>query len=299
MEPGFFGAMGSAIIGNFPPASTPPRFDPNKSSQFGGSWLSSVQDGAIMAENEQDPLTPGPGLSRRELLKRAGLVVGAAVVVPVTPMDAAGQTASAPDALRTLTRREYDTLDAICARIIPTDDSGPGAREARAARYIDWGLSGALAGTRPLSMRRRWRPSRPTRWRQKARRSRRCRRPIRTPSSPTCRRTACRRLPPRLLQHAAGAHDSGNVFRSVLRRERQLRRLGPDRISGCARRGARGVSAMGHRAQTQSPVGVRHGDVLQRGSLSDGDHAAENGSRDCRRRRRRRRGRAAARAGRH
>jgi gluconate 2-dehydrogenase gamma chain len=101
-----------------------------------------------MAEHEQDLLTPGPGLSRRELLKRAGLVVGAAVVVPVTPMDAAGQT-GAPDALRTLTRREHDTLDAICARIIPTDDSGPGAREARAARYIDWGLSGTLANARP------------------------------------------------------------------------------------------------------------------------------------------------------
>jgi len=102
-----------------------------------------------MAENEQDPLTSGPGLSRRELLKRAGLVVGAAVVVPVTPIDAAAQTVTAPDGLRTLTRPEYDTLDAICARIIPTDDSGPGAREARAARYIDWGLSGALASTRP------------------------------------------------------------------------------------------------------------------------------------------------------
>ena len=97
-----------------------------------------------MAENEQDPLTPAPGLSRRQLLKRAGLVVGAAVVVPVTPINAAGQTASAPDALRTLTRREYDTLDAICARLIPTDETGPGAKEARAVRYIDWGLSGSI-----------------------------------------------------------------------------------------------------------------------------------------------------------
>jgi gluconate 2-dehydrogenase gamma chain len=101
-----------------------------------------------MGESELDPLQPGPGLSRRELLKRAGLVVGAAVVVPVTPVAAAPQTAGAPDALRTLTRLEYETLDAICARIIPTDDTGPGAREARAARYIDWGLSGALASSR-------------------------------------------------------------------------------------------------------------------------------------------------------
>ena len=91
-------------------------------------------------------------LTRRELLKRAGLVVGAAVVVPVVPAAASqspGAAAQAPpEALRTLTRLEYDTLDAICSRIIPTDANGPGAKEARAARYIDWGLSGALRNAR-------------------------------------------------------------------------------------------------------------------------------------------------------
>jgi gluconate 2-dehydrogenase gamma chain len=91
-------------------------------------------------------------LSRRELLKRAGLAVGAAVVVPVVPAAASqspGAAAQAPpEALRTLTRLEYDTLDAICSRIIPTDANGPGAKEARAARFIDWGLSGALATAR-------------------------------------------------------------------------------------------------------------------------------------------------------
>jgi gluconate 2-dehydrogenase gamma chain len=63
-----------------------------------------------------------------------------------TPAEAA-QTTAAPvpeGQLKTLTRLEYDTLDAICSRLIPSDDNGPGAREARAARYIDWGLSGAL-----------------------------------------------------------------------------------------------------------------------------------------------------------
>ena len=91
------------------------------------------------------------GLSRRELLKRAGLVVGAAVVVPVVQTAAAqpqAALAQSLETLRTLTRLEYDTLDAICSRIIPTDANGPGAKEARAARYIDWALSGALGNAR-------------------------------------------------------------------------------------------------------------------------------------------------------
>jgi gluconate 2-dehydrogenase gamma chain len=100
----------------------------------------------------QDSLKKGPHplseLTRRELLKRAGLVVGAAVVVPGVAAAAQPPVSAAPETLKTLTRLEYDTLDAICSRIIPTDANGPGAREARAARYIDWGLSGALESTR-------------------------------------------------------------------------------------------------------------------------------------------------------
>jgi gluconate 2-dehydrogenase gamma chain len=97
-----------------------------------------------MAEDKSD-------LTRRELLKRAGLVVGAAVVVPAVSTGAARPQAppgQSLETLRTLTRLEHDTLDAICSRIIPTDASGPGAKEARAARYIDWGLSGALENAR-------------------------------------------------------------------------------------------------------------------------------------------------------
>jgi gluconate 2-dehydrogenase gamma chain len=45
---------------------------------------------------------------------------------------------------------ESDVLEAIVARIIPTDANGPGAREARAARYIDRALGGALVSSRPL-----------------------------------------------------------------------------------------------------------------------------------------------------
>jgi gluconate 2-dehydrogenase gamma chain len=100
-----------------------------------------------MAEDRSDDGV----LSRRELLKRAGLAVGAVVVVPALPSPAAQTTSAAQEtaeALRTFTRLEYDTLDAVCSRIIPTDASGPGAKEAHAARYIDWGLSGALVNLR-------------------------------------------------------------------------------------------------------------------------------------------------------
>jgi gluconate 2-dehydrogenase gamma chain len=86
-------------------------------------------------------------LSRREMIVQTGIAVGAALIA--TPAEAA-QTTAAPipeGQLKTLTRLEYDTLDAICARLIPSDENGPGAREARAARYIDWGLSGALNTT--------------------------------------------------------------------------------------------------------------------------------------------------------
>ena len=40
---------------------------------------------------------------------------------------------------------ERATLAAVCARIIPTDESGPGATEAGAAHYIDRALGGWLA----------------------------------------------------------------------------------------------------------------------------------------------------------
>jgi gluconate 2-dehydrogenase gamma chain len=95
-------------------------------------------------------------ISRRELLKRAGLAGAAAVVAPVlAPGDpaAAPQTAAkaAPairEPLETLTAAEADALEAIVARLIPSDASGPGAAEARAAHYIDRALGGALAPMR-------------------------------------------------------------------------------------------------------------------------------------------------------
>ena len=105
------------------------------------------------------------GVSRRDLLKRAGLA-GAALTIPALPAtDVEGSPGlktplhdqatgppqvAAPkrEPIENLTAYEADMLEAICARIIPTDANGPGAREARAAHYIDRALGGALSGSK-------------------------------------------------------------------------------------------------------------------------------------------------------
>ena len=100
-------------------------------------------------------------LSRRELLKRVGIVGAAAAAVPARmfvptagmapPMEASASTqagALTREALETLNTTEANTLEAMVARLIPSDESGPGAVEARAAHYIDRALGGALASSR-------------------------------------------------------------------------------------------------------------------------------------------------------
>jgi gluconate 2-dehydrogenase gamma chain len=52
------------------------------------------------------------------------------------------------EALETLTAAESDLLEAIVARLIPADENGPGATEARAAHYIDRALAGPLSSSR-------------------------------------------------------------------------------------------------------------------------------------------------------
>jgi len=95
-------------------------------------------------------------ISRRSLLRRIG-IAGTAAVVPVpvsTPVghehaDAQAPVAAAPrEAYETLTAAESDVLEAVTARLIPADGNGPGAREARAAHYIDRALAGSLASSR-------------------------------------------------------------------------------------------------------------------------------------------------------
>jgi gluconate 2-dehydrogenase gamma chain len=92
-----------------------------------------------MADDSHDAL-----VSRRDVLKRVG-IAGAAAAVPI---DALAQATREP--FETLTAAEGATLEAIVARLIPTDANGPGATEARAARYIDRALGGFLASSRDI-----------------------------------------------------------------------------------------------------------------------------------------------------
>jgi gluconate 2-dehydrogenase gamma chain len=93
------------------------------------------------------------GLSRREWLKRAGAAgvvafIPAAAIVSRTEAIAQVAAPAAREPLQTLTAAEADVLEAVCARLIPADANGPGAAEARAARYIDRALGGALKASR-------------------------------------------------------------------------------------------------------------------------------------------------------
>jgi gluconate 2-dehydrogenase gamma chain len=91
------------------------------------------------------------GLSRREMLKNLGSMIAAGAALPVAARGQAraqGLTALG-DALMSLSPAEAATLRAMIARIIPADENGPGALEARADRFIDRALAGALKNQRP------------------------------------------------------------------------------------------------------------------------------------------------------
>jgi gluconate 2-dehydrogenase gamma chain len=87
-------------------------------------------------------------ISRREALKRLGLAIGAGTLLPLPTAVRARAQAAAAESFVTLTASEAETLRAIIARLIPADENGPGALEARADRYIDRGLAGALKSSR-------------------------------------------------------------------------------------------------------------------------------------------------------
>lgn len=86
-------------------------------------------------------------VSRREILKRLGMAGAAALALPELSRVLSFRLrvfAQTP----VLSPPESATLAAVCARIIPTDENGPGASEARAAAYIDRALGGWLAASR-------------------------------------------------------------------------------------------------------------------------------------------------------
>jgi len=113
----------------------------NKKNNRSGSGNNSKSD--PLEESLTNP-------SRRNLLKGAGLVGAAAVsTIATSHVIAADSTnmnsnsiAIAPrEALEALTAEEAETLAAICDCLIPSDEHGPGAREARAVHYIDKSLA--------------------------------------------------------------------------------------------------------------------------------------------------------------
>jgi gluconate 2-dehydrogenase gamma chain len=89
------------------------------------------------------------GLSRRDLLKRAGFV-SAVAAVPGAAIAVESAPARERESLRSLTAAEADTVEAFVERLIPSDANGPGAAEARVVRYIDRALDGELAGSRAV-----------------------------------------------------------------------------------------------------------------------------------------------------
>jgi gluconate 2-dehydrogenase gamma chain len=96
--------------------------------------------------------------SRRDLFRQAGAAGAAVAIAAAAPptTDALAQHAGPPlapavprrEARENLTAAEADMLEAIVARLIPTDENGPGAAEARAVYYIDRALTGPLRGSR-------------------------------------------------------------------------------------------------------------------------------------------------------
>ncbi|HVY35451.1 MAG TPA: gluconate 2-dehydrogenase subunit 3 family protein [Caulobacteraceae bacterium] len=97
-----------------------------------------------MKSQDKDAKT---SLSRRALLRGAG-VAGAVAGSLGGQAQAAAPSPPRREALEALTAIEADVLEAFCARLIPSDAAGPGAKEARAAHYIDRALAGALASSR-------------------------------------------------------------------------------------------------------------------------------------------------------
>ena len=91
------------------------------------------------------------GFSRRELFARIGIAIGVAVGLPLSmPFRARARAqAAASEAFISLTAEEAEILRAIISRIIPADENGPGALEARADRFIDRALAGAMKADRP------------------------------------------------------------------------------------------------------------------------------------------------------
>ena len=219
-------------------------------------------------------------LTRRDLLR----IAGAAGAMTIAPPAGAGATTAPPPAaglaqtveraavrepLQALTAAEADILDAVVARLIPTDASGPGATEAMAARYIDRALAGFLS-----SQREAYRVGLAA-LDQFARSSRGA---AFTALSAADQDAVLIDLESGAASRAGAAFQgsSAQFFALVrahtlqgtfgdpyLRRQRRLRRLGSDRLSGRADGRHRQRAADGRRRDAEPSVGVRRRHVQQ------------------------------------
>lgn len=113
--------------------------------------------------NNHGPFNPDEpqNHSRRNLLKQVGLVGaaalssgGATIAVAASSTPAAPATPVTPlpipvrEAFEVLTAAESEVLEAVVDRILPSDENGPGALEARAAHFIDRSLAGYQSDSR-------------------------------------------------------------------------------------------------------------------------------------------------------
>jgi gluconate 2-dehydrogenase gamma chain len=105
-----------------------------------------------MSDEIESGEDPRSGLSRAQLVRRAGMLGAAATLPGVAPAAAAAASSPTPPAeaggtspLKALTATEAATLEAFLERLLPSGPAGPGAKEANVLRYIDWSLAGDLA----------------------------------------------------------------------------------------------------------------------------------------------------------
>ena len=218
---------------------------------------------------------PRPTMSRRDLLRTAG-VAGAAALIPdaVDAVTEGSPATSSPapvgeersvgrspsdmapslaGPMTNLTASETEILSAMVDRLIPTGELGPGALDEGVLQYIDRALSEAASGAAegPGGARRL----------QPLHAGRAVHRPFydrsglgahRRPGRSGDRRGRGLRGQLRIvLQPGEGPQLAGDVRRSQIRRQRGLCGVGPPRLPGCAF----GREPGGSEAPRSRPVG--------------------------------------------
>ena len=91
-------------------------------------------------------LAQGHFVSRRELLSGAAATL-ACSFIPVASFSAVSPSPVSPNVF---TAKERETLQAMVSRLIPSDETGPGAIEAGCIRYIELALADAYQSSKDI-----------------------------------------------------------------------------------------------------------------------------------------------------